>query len=478
MLFNSYTFWIFFGLVALVYRFLGHQGRNRFLIFSSYVFYGFWDWRFLSLIFLSTAVDFWAGKRIALARDRGNGDVGGKPWLWLSLGTNLGLLAIFKYYGFFSSELNQLLGRVGFDQGLPHLDLILPVGISFYTFQTLSYTIDVFRGRTKHAPDFESFALYVCFFPQLVAGPIERSDRLLPQVVNRRIPLDEIRFREGLYLVLSGLFRKVVVADNMALIANHVFGLPSAEVSAPLVLIGVYAFAFQIYGDFSGYSAIAQGTAKWLGFDLMDNFRQPYFATSPRDFWQRWHISLSTWLRDYLYIPLGGNRSGEKRTHRNLFLTMIIGGLWHGAAWTFVVWGIIHGTWLAVHRALSGTKEKKGTRKTPILLRMAKTLATFHLVCVAWLFFRAESLDQANTMFARLFSSSWGWGQLENGLVSLILFFVGPLLVFEVWLERKKDLLALTRVGWGWRLLGYLFIIGMLIFFGSPLQQEFIYFRF
>lgn len=473
MLFNSYTFWIFFGLVALVYRFLEHRWRNRFLLVASYFFYGFWDWRFLALIAFSTLVDFFAAQQIADAK---GASPRRKAWLMVSVFVNLGLLGVFKYLGFFVSEFNSLLTTIGVGSTLPGIELILPVGISFYTFQTLSYTIDVYRNQTRPARDILDFALYVSFFPQLVAGPIERSSHLLPQVVNPRKPLDEERFRVGLYYVINGLFRKIVIADNMALIANHTFAQPAAELNAWQILLGVYAFAFQIYGDFSGYSSIAQGVAKWLGFDLMDNFRHPYFAKSPQEFWQRWHISLSSWLRDYLYIPLGGNRGGPFATYRNLILTMLLGGLWHGAAWTFVIWGGIHGTWLAIHRRFAG--KRSDLLNGGKILSIIKIFITFHLVCLCWLFFRADSADQAITMLGRVCGGGWHWGEFESGVTVLMAIYLVPLLAYEWWCERKGELLALTRAHWGWRTVIYLYILWMMLFFGSPVQQEFIYFRF
>lgn len=476
MLFNSFTFWIFFALVALIYGFLQHRWRNRFLLVASYIFYGYWDWRFLALIAFSTLVDFVASQRIA---DAGGAERRRKAWLMVSLSFNLGLLGVFKYLGFFVTEFNALMTNIGISGTLPGIDLILPVGISFYTFQTLSYTIDVYRKHTPPSRDFLDFALYVSFFPQLVAGPIERSTHLVPQVVNPRPRLDEKRFREGLYHVLIGLFRKVVIADNMALIANHMFARPTEELSAWQVLLGVYAFAFQIYGDFAGYTSIAQGVAKWLGFDLMDNFRHPYFSKSPQEFWQRWHISLSTWLRDYLYIPLGGNRGGPGMTYRNLILTMLLGGLWHGAAWTFVIWGALHGAWLAIHRLLGRRRPpREGGGHAGKIWVFLKIAATFHGVCVCWLFFRADSASQAIGMLGRVFSGGWRWGGLETGIVSLMALYLVPMLAYEWWCERKGDLLAITRSHWGWRAAAYLYILWMMLFFGSPVQQEFIYFRF
>lgn len=469
MLFNSFTFWIFFAAVVVVYRFMGHRARNGWLLLASYFFYGYWDWRFLSLILFSTIVDFVVARRI----DQVAGKRSKKRWLLISLVSNLGLLAVFKYLGFFVVEFNTLWEAIGLGGPLPGIHLILPVGISFYTFQTLSYTIDVYRGETKATGSFWDFALYVSFFPQLVAGPIERSSHLLPQMQNPRPRCDEQRFREGLYHVLTGLFKKVIIADNMAMIANHVFNRPASELSALEVLIGVYAFAFQIYGDFSGYSSIAQGLAKWLGFDLMFNFNHPYFAKSPKDFWGRWHISLSSWLRDYLYIPLGGNRGSRWMTRRNLMLTMLLGGLWHGAAWTFVIWGALHGIWLAIHRAVEPGKAVRDNR----WMKAGKIVLTFHMICLTWLFFRAESLTQAMEMLARL-GSGWEVRAFVIGAGSLILFYVLPWTLFEYWMESRKDQLALTKVAWPIRTAVYAYLILMLLYFPPPVASEFIYFQF
>ena len=472
MLFNSYSFWIFFTVVFVIHGVLRHTGRNRVLLLASYFFYACWDWRFLSLIWISTLNDYFAAIRIA---DAGSQLGRRRRWLLLSLTVNLGMLATFKYLDFFVVEFNRLLSVAGLDLMIPTAGFILPVGISFYTFQTLSYTVDVYRGNTRATRNLGDFALYVAFFPQLVAGPIERSSHLLPQVSLPRPKLDEARFREGLFLVMSGLFRKVVVADNLARVSDSIFSTPTENLSASAVLVGVYAFAFQIYGDFSGYSSIARGISKWLGFDLMVNFRQPYFATSPRDFWNRWHISLSTWLRDYLYIPLGGNRGGQAKTQRNLLVTMLLGGLWHGAAWTFLFWGGIHGVWLSVHRAIPKTRGGK-LRWWSKPLKMA---ATFHLVCLTWLFFRAESIPQAFGLLARLAPENWTSGSEKTlGLFSIFAFFVLPLLAFEAWLEQKGDELALCRASPLLRALVYYFILLMLIFYAPVEVQEFIYFRF
>ena len=472
MWFNSFEFWVFFGLVAVGCWRLAHAGRNRLLLAASYFFYGCYDWRFLGLILLCSAVNYLAGARIAAASDARSR----RRWLVLAVGISLGVLGIFKYLGFFVREASRLLAWMGLDAGSWTLEILLPAGISFFTFQALSYTIDVYRGETRPCRHFADFALFISFFPQLVAGPIERSSHLLPQVEQPRPRCDAVRFRRGLHLVLCGLFLKVVIADNMAWLAGHAFGAAPESLAGPDVLFGVYAFAFQIYGDFAGYSAIACGTACWLGFDLMTNFRRPYFALDPRDFWQRWHISLSTWLRDYLYIPLGGNRGGRWRTARNLMVTMLLGGLWHGAAWTFVVWGGIHGLWLGLHRAcLSWRRPAAGP--VSLWLKLVKGLVTFHLVCLTWLAFRADSLRGALAMLGRL-GADWQFTDFSLTCLGMLGFFLLPWLAYEFWLERRRDDEALLKAAWGLRAGFYLYLILMLLFFPPPVPAEFIYFRF
>ncbi len=471
MWFNSFGFWFFFVVVAIACRLLKHRGQNRFLLLASWFFYACWDWRFLSLILVTTTVDYLVARKVATSEDERTR----KHWVAFSVTVDLGILGFFKYFGFFVTEMERLLAAIGFEGWRSGLEVVLPVGVSFYTFQALSYTIDVYRGHTRPARRFLDFALYIAFFPQLVAGPIERSSHLLPQVENTRPRLDEQRFREGLYLVLTGLFRKVVIADNMAWLANHAFSQPPGDLSAPEVVVGTFAFAFQIYGDFSGYSAIAIGAAKWLGFDLMENFRQPYFASGPRDFWSRWHISLSTWLRDYLYIPLGGNRSGKIRTSINLMLTMLLGGLWHGAAWTFVIWGGIHGAWLVIHRVVTIRQPERRVRSW--LARIVAMIGTFGLVCLTWIFFRAESASQALDMLASL-TESWQVTPFVTTGISLLLFFTGPWLLFEAWIEQRGDALAITRTPWLWRTALYLYVGFMMVFFPAPEAAEFLYFQF
>jgi alginate O-acetyltransferase complex protein AlgI len=475
MWFNSFSFWLFLAVVLLAYRRLGHLLQNRFLLLASYFFYGCWDWRFLFLIFFTTGFEFISAGMIASEAD----NKFRKRWVTASLVVELGILGVFKYFGFFLEELNRMLGALGLEHWEPGLRIILPAGISFYTFQALSYTIDVYRGRTVASRNFLDFALFISFFPQLVAGPIERSHHLLPQVENPRSRVSEGTFREGLYLVMTGLFLKIVIADNMAWLANFVFGADPAELNGAEVLLGIYAFAFQIYGDFAGYSAIAIGVSKWLGFDLMENFRRPYFAASPREFWQRWHISLSSWLRDYLYIPLGGNRGREVITCRNLILTMVLGGLWHGAAWTFVVWGAFHGLWLTLHRVWVN-KRIGGDNVRQKQVRLGKALAvvaTFHIVCVGWVFFRADNLEHAMKLLGSLLRA-WHVTDLLATGSCLMLFFLGPWLAFEYWMERHQDSKRLMGLAWGVRFIVYLYIVFMLLFFAAPSPVEFIYFQF
>lgn len=387
MLFNSWQFLVFAALVFPLYYALPHRWQNRMLLAASYVFYGAWDYRFLALIALSTAVDYIAARGIASAGDPRRR----RAWLVLSLVTNLGLLGFFKYFNFFVASATDALAALGLDPGSLRLDIVLPVGISFYTFQTLSYTIDVYRGKLEPIRSLRDFALFVAYFPQLVAGPIERATRLLPQIVERRrLSIDMLH--KGVWLITWGLFKKAVIANNLAIVVDRTFASGTGATGAEY-LIAIYAFAFQIYCDFSGYSDIARGLAALMGIDLMVNFNHPYAATSPRDFWRRWHISLSTWLRDYLYIPLGGSRGTRARTYTALLLTMVLGGVWHGANWTFVVWGLYHGALLAAHRriAVDAGWRLPDTRA----MRVVSRLVVFHLVCLGWLFFRAENLAQA-----------------------------------------------------------------------------------
>jgi len=473
MLFNSFVFWIFFVVVIILYRLLPHYWQNRMLLVASYVFYGYWDYRYLSLIFISTVIDYF----VAIGLQGSDNSSQRKRLLTVSICANLGMLGFFKYYNFFTSEMAELLAHIGMPVSMPVLNIVLPVGISFYTFQTMSYTIDVYRRQTTPTHRFLDFALYVSFFPQLVAGPIERSYRLLPQILEHRPHLKE-NFTEGLYHVMIGMFKKVVIADNMAPIVNHIFSRPVAELTGPEIILGVYAFAFQIYGDFSGYSSIAQGIAKWMGFNLSWNFKMPYFATSPSDFWQRWHITLSSWLRDYLYIPLGGNRGGHFTTLRNLVLTMLLGGLWHGAGWTFIVWGLYHGLLLIVYRLFEFKQD--GIPRRLMHHRIGKGLRMiffFHLVCISWLLFRAESMDQAWEML-RIIFTDFTVTSFCYYAAGMLLLFITPLMMLEYWIEKSGDLLKLVNSHWSLRTIAYTYFTIMLWIFPPLSKQVFIYFQF
>ncbi|NLX14084.1 MAG: MBOAT family protein [Phycisphaerales bacterium] len=325
MVFTSFTFVFFLAVVLPLYYALSHRWQNRFLLVASYVFYGAWDWRFLSLLAISTVVDYLVADRL----HRTASMAGKRILLGISLCGNLGLLAFFKYFNFFLDSFNQLSASLGLGQCSWAIHIILPVGISFYTFQTMGYVIDVYRGRQEPARNFLDFALYVSYFPQLVAGPIERAGNLLPAIYRPR-KVTPSQIGTGLQLILMGYLKKIAIADAVAPYVNDIFADPAHQSSVRL-LLGLYLFAIQIYGDFSGYSDIARGVSRLLGIELMINFKQPYLSANITEFWRRWHISLSTWLRDYLYIPLGGNRKGTSNTYRNLMLTMLLGGLWHGA---------------------------------------------------------------------------------------------------------------------------------------------------
>lgn len=471
MLFNSFEFWIFFACVVALYWRLERRGQNILLLLASYFFYGYWDWRFLSLIAISTLVDFFVAHRL----EETEAPRARKHLLVISILTNLGLLGFFKYFGFFVKELTQLLDLLGIPASGPALNIILPVGISFYTFQTLSYTIDVYRREAKPIRSLLDFGVFVAFFPQLVAGPIERSKNLLPQICSSR-KFHKKYFHEGLYHILFGLFKKVVIADNMAPIVERVFSTPPDQISSPELWLGLYAFAIQIYCDFSGYSSIAQGLAKWMGINLSWNFKLPYFASNPSTFWTRWHITLSQWLRDYLYIPLGGNRGGIARTFRNLGITMALGGLWHGANWTFIVWGVLHGAILIAYRIaelVPQSKKRLSTRTGHVL----RTLFFFHVICITWLFFRADSINEAFGLLPVLFS---GFALTDFAMYSagMLVFYAGPLFLLELLFERKMDMLYVLKLPWLPQTFLFSYFIMMLIIFPPLSSQIFIYFQF
>jgi D-alanyl-lipoteichoic acid acyltransferase DltB (MBOAT superfamily) len=477
MLFNSLTFIVFFIIVYTLY--IGFHKRlkiqNFLLLVASYIFYGYWDWRFLILIWISTLTDYIIGRALGKTDIAPSNRSKRKILLAISIIVNLSLLGFFKYFNFFVDSFANLLQLFGLEADPIALSIVLPVGISFYTFQTMSYTIDIYRNRMRPTNNLLNFAVFVAFFPQLVAGPIERAKNLLPQIEKRRIFIvDQITV--GIYLILWGYFKKVVIADNVSSIANQVFN-NYPEYAGLDIILGVVAFAIQIYGDFSGYSDIARGISRLMGFELMVNFRLPYFAIDPSDFWNRWHISLSTWLRDYLYIPLGGNRKGTLNTYRNLFLTMLLGGLWHGAAWNFVIWGGYHGVLLILYRLF----DRKPAHEDPwrgdfsYVVVIAKMAVMFVLTMIGWLIFRSTSVEQIRYM---LTSVSLVPSSDSMTFITELLFFGLPLFIIQLYQYIKRDLLIVPKFRTLLRLTLYGLSLVWIILFGAREATEFIYFQF
>lgn len=479
MLFNSVEFGAFFVVVFCLYLAFRHKYKwqNRMLLVASYIFYGAWDWRFLFLIFASTILDYFCGIKI----NESDEPVIRKRFLLLSVFVNLSILGFFKYFGFFTSSLADFLSLFGFSVQPYYLKVILPVGISFYTFQTMSYTIDIYRKQMKPTKNFLDFALFVAFFPQLVAGPIERARHLLPQILSpRKLSLD--KFYEGCYLIFWGLFLKVFVADNLATIVDPVFAA-SAPYNGAKVLLASYAFIIQIFGDFASYSTIARGLGKCMGFDIMVNFNLPFCATNPGDFWQRWHISLSSWLRDYVYSPLRGSRKNtSKAIRRNmaLFITWVICGLWHGAAWGFVVFGAYHGLIQLIYQWLSPLTVKI---KSPAgLLRhlwfIVRVAFLFNLVCLPATAFRAPSIKQAYHMVLSIFMNFQPHDAELGRFLLRMVFYVGVLFIVQIYQYRKKDLMVIQKGNIWIRAIFYFICFYLLIFYGAGGGQEYIYFQF
>jgi len=467
MLFNSQIFVVFFAVVFLLYWRLPHRAQNYFLLSASLVFYGSWNASLLLLLVFSASIDFLCARLIA----RTTGARARKCILVVSVVASLGILGFFKYGGFFVENALELARALGFEVPRATLDVILPVGISFYTFQSMSYTIDVYRRELEPARNYLDFLLYISFFPQLVAGPIERGTRLLPQILRERAALNLGAKLEGVKLLVIGYLQKVAIADSLAPTVERAFGQAGSLDSLSL-LLGLYAFAGQIYGDFAGYSNIARGTARLLGFELMRNFEEPYLAADITEFWRRWHISLSTWLRDYLYIPLGGNRRGRGRTYFNLMATMLLGGLWHGAAWNFVIWGGLHGVYLAVHRMLAGGERKPRTG----LRAVAGGLVTFHLVCFAWIFFRADSTSDARVYLSGL---ARGTAATSPQMLETVLY-LGAILALDVLLRRrgKARMLVLFSPHWVVETCATAALVLAIFLIGDNHVVPFIYFQF
>jgi len=482
MLFNSLDFAIFLPVVFVIYWLMADEDikkQNLFLVLASYTFYGWWDWRFLFLILFSTVVDYSIGIGLSKREDPKIR----KGLLWLSIGVNLGFLGFFKYYNFFLDNFISAFSFFGVTMDARALSIILPVGISFYTFQTLSYTIDVYRGKLEPTRDFLAFTAFVCFFPQLVAGPIERATHLLPQFLVER-KFNYVLAVNGLRQILWGLFKKIVIADNAASVANEIFN-NSDSYSGSTLLVGAVFFTFQIYGDFSGYSDVAIGTSRLFGFDLKQNFAFPYFSRDMAEFWRRWHISLSTWFRDYVYIPLGGSRVGTWKKIRNTFIIFIVSGFWHGANWTFIVWGGLNAIYflplLLSNKNRVHTDTVADGKYFPSIRESFGMLSTFGLTVLAWIFFRAENMTHAINYLATLFSKSLftipyfaGGKQALMALLFILLF-----LLIE-WLGRTGKY-AIENLPRGFnrpmRWIFYYGIASSIYWFGGE-QQAFIYFQF
>ncbi len=493
MVFNSLTFLIFLGCVLFLYYRLAHRGQNWMLLAASYLFYGWWDYRFLGLLLFTTLFDY----QCALWIDQENRAARRKLLLASSMTVNLGVLSIFKYFNFFATSLQAAFGSMGIELSFPMLHVVLPLGISFYTFLSMSYTIDVYRKQLKATRNPLEFMLYVAFFPHLVAGPIVRASYLLPQCQKTRT-IVSAEVANGLWLILMGLIKKVVIADTLSQVAMWGFSGKTPPFEDANSWLALYAFAFQIYGDFSGYSDIARGVSKLMGFELVVNFRAPYLVANAAAFWRHWHISLSTWLRDYLYIPLGGNRKGPARTYCNLMLTMFLGGLWHGAGAAYIVWGLYHGALLAIQRGWNDLIGRSSTAVVAVDARAIEPqpkLATpmlslawlkeallvivfFHLTCVGWLFFRSGALprdvnqlkfvtDYLRTMIVM----PHGADPILPGIVVL-----GALCLFFQWKHEAMD--RFSKWPLFWQTTSVTFGMAAIAFLGVFEGSQFIYFQF
>ena len=475
MFFDSPAYLVFLVVVVAVYWRLSWRPQNGLLLAASYFFYGWWDQRFLILMAASTLADFFISHQIAASTD----DRRRRFLLTASMLLNFGFLGFFKYFNFFVDSVAVGLHALGVSH-VPTtvLRVLLPPGISFYTFQEVAYIVDVYNRRLEPAESLVDYALFVSLFPHLIAGPIQRPGHLLPQVQRPR-EFNAEQFFNGIFLILSGLFRKCVVADNCALIANAAFSGRFGPPNLFVLLLGAYAFAWQIYGDFSGYSDIARGSAQLMGFHFMVNFRQPYLSESLQDFWRRWHISLSTWLRDYLYIPLGGNKRGRWRTYANLMITMLLGGLWHGANWTFVIWGGIHGGWLAAERfihQLLGRKEAQEGGEATFAGKWLRRIFIFHLVCLAWIFFRAASVHEALQMIAG--ATTLAWRPIYGLAFKFLVLVCLPLLAVDLYLERSKEEYPLATRRPAFQIAYGMAILAVITLFTANNEAAFIYFRF
>lgn len=473
MFFNSLDFAIFLPIVFIVYWFITNRNlklQNFIIVLASYVFYGWWDWRFLSLIIFSTIIDYSIGIRLSKEEKQ----LKRKILLLTSIGVNLGLLGFFKYFNFFIESFNAAFASAGIHTNMSSLNIILPVGISFYTFQTMSYTIDIYRNKIEHTKSILAFMAFVSFFPQLVAGPIERASHLLPQFLKNR-KFDYKQASSGIKLIVWGFFKKVVIADNAAQLVNEIFKNYPNESYISLI-VGAILFAFQIYCDFSGYSDIAIGLGRILGFDLTYNFKFPYFSSNIREFWNRWHISLSSWFRDYIYIPLGGNKVSQYRVLFNTFCVFVLSGFWHGANWTFVFWGFLHALFFMPIILLRDRFPKENFSMN--IKRISFIFANFGLVCLAWVFFRAENIQDAFLYLRQIFTLTGGQNtfmKTNTYLLMTIITGVGILVLLALELRtlmRRKDEIQFSSIG-------LITIVLLILFFGAfKNQADFIYFQF
>lgn len=478
MLFNTLNFAFFLPIVLLLYWYTTKQNlkaQNILLLISSYFFYACWDYRFLFLLIFSTALDFFSGIKIYQSQTRNQK----KFWLWLSIIINLGFLSVFKYYDFFAESFSNLLSSIGIQTNFWTLKLILPVGISFYTFHGLSYIIDIYKNRIKSENNIIDYAVFVSFFPLLVAGPIERATHLLPQIKTQRV-FNNSNFIDGLKQILWGLFKKVVIADNCAIFVNMIFD-NSSEYSGSTLVLGAVLFAFQIYGDFSGYSDIALGVARLFGIDLLRNFAFPYFSRDIAEFWRRWHISLSSWFKDYVYIPLGGSKGSKWQQIRNVFIIFLLSGFWHGANYTFIFWGLLHAIYflplMVFNRNRKNLETVASNRILPNLREFFQMICTFGLTTFAWIFFRANNIEHAFSYVAGIFSKSlFSVPQIvpKLTLLSLLIF-----IIIE-WNGRRKqyaisDLLIKNSLVLRWSF--YYMLVFSILYFSNN-HQQFIYFQF
>ncbi len=480
MLFNSITFFIFLPIVFLLYWFVVNKNRksqNILLLIASYIFYAFWDWRFLFLLVFSTLLDFFTGIKMSDAKSQAIK----KFWFWLSISVNLGFLGVFKYYNFFANSFATFASNFGLHLNPFTIQVLLPVGISFYTFHGLSYVIDIYKERIKVEKNFIDYSVFVSFFPLLVAGPIERATHLLPQIKKNRT-FDYTKAIDGLRQILWGLFKKIVIADQCAEYANLIFN-HSADYSGSTLALGAVFFTFQIYGDFSGYSDIALGTARLFGIELLRNFAFPYFSRDIAEFWRRWHISLSSWFKDYLYIPLGGSKGGTLMKVRNTFIIFLVSGFWHGANWTFIAWGFLNALFIMPSIIFNTNRNNLEIVAKdsffPSIKEFSSILLTFCLTVFAWIFFRAENIGHAFDIISSIFSSSFFTIPAVNPKV---LYFLILAFMSIEWAGREQQY-AIAKLGFSmpklvrWAFY-YAIIVAIIVFADLASEKQFIYFQF